>query len=72
MPGGRRSPIDRALREYARVRRHVGPGRSITLDEAVHVSERLSRRDFGISLPAGIERSNRLARRFRPDFQWQE
>ena len=46
MPGGRRSPIDRALREYARVRRHVGPGRSITLDEAVHVSERLSRRDF--------------------------
>jgi len=46
MPGGRRSPIDRALREYARVRRHVGPGRSITLDEAVHVSERLSRREF--------------------------
>jgi monoamine oxidase len=46
MPGGRRSPIDRALREYARVRRHVGPGRSISLDEAVHVAERLSRRDF--------------------------
>lgn len=40
MPGGRRSPVDRALREYARVRRHVGPRRSITLDEAVHVSER--------------------------------
>ncbi len=46
MPGGRRSPIDRALREYARVRRHVGPGRSISFDEAVHVAERLSRRDF--------------------------
>ena len=46
MPGGRRAPIDRALREYARVRRHVGPGRAISLDEAVHVAERLSRRDF--------------------------
>lgn len=46
MPGGRRSPIDRALREYARVRRHVGAGRSISLDEAVHAAERLSRRDF--------------------------
>lgn len=46
MPGGRRAPIDRALREYARVRRHVGPGRAISFDEAVHVAEGLSRRDF--------------------------
>lgn len=46
MPGGRRSPIDRALREYARVRRHLGPGRAISLDEAEHVASRLSRRDF--------------------------
>ena len=46
MPGGRRAPVDRALREYARVRRHVGPGRAISLDEAVHVAQRLSRRDF--------------------------
>ncbi len=46
MPGGRRAPIDRALREYARVRRHVGPGRAISFDEAVHVAHRLSRREF--------------------------
>jgi monoamine oxidase len=46
MPGGRRAPIDRALREYARVRRHIGGGRDISLDEAVHVAQRLSRRDF--------------------------
>lgn len=46
MPGGRRAPIDRALREYARVRRHVGPGRAISIDEAVDVAQRLSRREF--------------------------
>jgi len=46
MPGGRRAPIDRALREYARVRRQLGPGRAISFDEAVHVAQRLSRRDF--------------------------
>ena len=46
MPGGRRAPIDRALREYARVRRLVGPGRAISFDEAVHVAEGISRRDF--------------------------
>lgn len=46
MPGGRRAPIDRALREYARVRRHLGPGRDISFDQAIHVAQRLSRRDF--------------------------
>jgi monoamine oxidase len=44
MPGGRRTPWDRALRERARVRRVTG--REPSLDEAIDVAARLSRRDF--------------------------
>ena len=40
MPGGRRSPMLRAVRELARVRESVGHDRPLSLDEAI------SRRDF--------------------------
>ena len=46
MPGGRRHPVDRALRQMAAIRRQVGHDRPLSLDEAVHVSEGVSRRDF--------------------------
>ena len=46
MPGGRRSPIDRAARELAQVRRHVGLDRRLSLDEAIHIARGISRRDF--------------------------
>lgn len=46
MPGGRRSPVDQALRELASVYRHLGADRQVSLDEAIHVAQALSRRDF--------------------------
>ncbi|MFI5393515.1 MAG: twin-arginine translocation signal domain-containing protein, partial [Myxococcota bacterium] len=38
--------MDRALRQMAAVRRHVGHDRPLSLDEAIHVAQGLSRRDF--------------------------
>ncbi|MGZ8567637.1 MAG: flavin monoamine oxidase family protein, partial [Actinomycetota bacterium] len=46
MPGGRRRPLERAFRELADVRRAVGHGRPLSLDEAIHVAGELSRRDL--------------------------
>jgi monoamine oxidase len=58
VPGGRRALLDRAFREYARVRRHLGPGRDISLDEAIHTAHRLSRRDLlrlgGLAAAGGV------------------
>ena len=68
MPGGRRSPQQRALRELARVRRVVGHRHPLSLDEAVDISGRISRRDVlllgGVAgaafVLAGCTRGSRL------------
>lgn len=46
MPGGRRSPVDHALRELAGVYREIGTSRGVSLDEAIDVAKRVSRRQF--------------------------
>ncbi len=46
MPGGRRHPVDRALRELMAVRRVAGHDQIHSMDEAINVAQGLSRRQF--------------------------
>ena len=54
MPGVQRSPIDHALRELVQIELRHGHGRNISWDEAVHLSQSMSRRSFlGTAAAAG-------------------
>lgn len=46
MPGGRRNPVDLALRELVAVYRAVGTDRPVSLDEAIHTAGNHTRRTF--------------------------
>jgi NADPH-dependent 2,4-dienoyl-CoA reductase/sulfur reductase-like enzyme len=46
MPGGRRGPVSKALRELTAMRLRVGRERRVSLDEAVEITGTLSRRRF--------------------------
>ena len=46
MPGGRRSPVDRAMRELVQAHLRGGLAPAASVDEAVHVASAISRRNF--------------------------
>ncbi|HEY6566280.1 MAG TPA: NAD(P)/FAD-dependent oxidoreductase [Actinomycetota bacterium] len=46
MPAGRRSPIDRAMRDLVQVHLRGGDGGAMSVDDAVHRASAISRRNF--------------------------